>query len=337
MKNIKRFKSKNKKQIWGYFLLYSIIFMNITPLFVMAEPDYTVSPTKKTIYLDVPTYDKEIWDSIFNETIDPNEWFSGNFSGDDIKSKYIVRGWFDNVQWNSSEAMSNLLVPQENFSIWIGLSQIGYNKTFINERYNNYTYDLTVISRSRWNFTSEGLPVNASYPNDFVLMFENSNDYNRLLEDYNDLIDNINSNFTAKFLRLDNLTKYSADDYFWRMLIENQMGMFNPQDEYLNEIITSLRLNNTQFDDGILEIERSGILENYTVEISFGENGIISHFITKNNDGQIFLEIESSSTQDQTYIVLISIGIIVALVIVFALYQRKKRMDRYKEKLEKYE
>jgi hypothetical protein len=314
-----------------------MIFTNIIPLFVMAEPDYTVSPDKKTIYLDVPTYDKEIWDSIFNNTFNPNKWFSGNFSGDNINSKYTVRGWFDSVQWNTSEAMSNLLVPQENFSVWIGLSQIGYNKTFINERYDNYTYELTVISRSRWNYTSSNLPVNASYPNDFILIFENPNDYNRLFDDYNDLIDNINSNFTAKFLRLDNLTKYSADDYFWRMIIENQMGVMNPQDEYLNEIITSLRLNTTQFEDEILKIERSGILENYTVEISFGENGIISHFVSKNNEDQIFLEIESSSTQDQTYTVLISIGIIVALVIIIALHQRKKRMDQYKEKLEKYE
>lgn len=325
---------KIRKALIYAFLLFLIIG-NIFPLIVNADNNFTLSPQKGTTYLNVNTYDENMWDSIVNQSFGPEKWFLGNFSGTDIKSKYVVRGWFDGVQWNTSQAMSNLLVPQENYSVWLGLSSIGYNKTYINERYGNYTYELSVVSRSKWNFTSQDLSVNASYPNDFIIIFENASDYKRLFDNYNDLIDNINTNKTAKFLSLNNLTKYEAEEYFWHMIINNKMGILEPHNTYLDQLITDLRLNDTKVTDGILEITRS-VNDNFTIEIQYGQNAVISHFTAKDEEDNIFFEIESSTTQDSIYVIITLISASLLGIIVITMYKRKIRRDRYKEKLETY-
>ncbi|MHA2039795.1 MAG: hypothetical protein ACW98X_25545, partial [Promethearchaeota archaeon] len=81
---------------------------------------------------------------------------------------------------------------------------------------------------------------------------------------------------------------------------------------------------NTTVIGSTLIIKRYGIT-NYTVEISYGERGIMSSFTVKNISGTIIYQITSSNSEWIFYLILLILAFCGAGLVVFIVVTRRRR------------
>ncbi|GAH82317.1 unnamed protein product, partial [marine sediment metagenome] len=195
----------------------------------------------------------------------------------------------------------------------------GFNETYINESYNN-NFSSWFGLRAIWSYTTKTYEEKPS-TNDIITILDDPSDSKTMLDDYNTLATELNANpvILASPFRFPNV---SADGFLWALIFSG-LAIAGPQADYLNSLVTELGCENVTVSGSTLIIERYG-LTNYTVEISYGEKGMMSSFTVKNISGTIIYQITSSNSDWVFYLILIIVAVSAVAIVTFLIIRKKK-------------
>ena len=261
--------------------LIGIIFFGFLSTAVSASTIYQLGLRKSTDEYTVIQYDDDGWKATINPASNPKEYFEGDANVTGAKSKQTIRGWVDQT-YTTYDALLSLYFAIFEYIAWNifqgNLTAAGYNETTINANYTN-TYDAWYGLSAEWWFTDgefEETPNNILSP---IIIMKDPSDFNSILDDCNAIIEDILNDPTIdinlKFL----LSNKTADEFLWQLSFKG-LAIAEPHGNYLESLVNELGCENTSVSGSTLIIERYG-LTNYTVEISYGEKGMMSSFTVK--------------------------------------------------------
>jgi len=318
-------KSKTRTSILSLTIL-SLFLIGILSTSIVASSTYQHTLAKGTDDFVVELYNSAEWKTTVDSTLTPSDWFEGEANITDAKSKTTLKGWVTTT-WGAFDVLTSIFMPEYfNFTETLILLNImdlqGYNETTINANYTT-NYNLWYGLRAVWNYTSNDYEEAPSYT-DGIIILENPLDYKSMLDDYNNLAEDLNGNFFISPFG-DRFPNVSADEFLWRLAL-NGLAIAEPHGNYLESLITELGCENASVSGSTLIIERYG-LTNYTVEISYGDKGIMSSFTVKDIGDTVIYQITSSNSEWLFYLILIIVSTcsVVLVAYVFIRNRRHKR------------
>jgi hypothetical protein len=303
--------------------ILSLFLIGILSTSIVASSTYQHTLAKGTDDFVVGLYNSAEWKTIVDSTLTPSDWFEGEANITNAKSKITLKGWTPNT-WDTYDVLTSIFMP-EYFSfgdilILLGImGSQGYNETAININYNS-NYSLWYGLRAVWNYTDNEYEEKPSY-NDGIIILQNPLDFKKILDDYNALAAELNGNI-AIILSGYSFPIISADDFLWQLAL-NGLAIAEPQIDYLESMVNELGCQNVSVDGSKLIIERYG-LTNYTVEISYGEKGMMSSFAVKDIGDTIIYQITSSNSEWVFYLILIIVSVFSIAIVVFFIIRKKK-------------
>ncbi len=308
------------------FAFLSIILVGVLSTSIGASATYQLNLVKGTDEFTVDLYNDTDWKTTVDPFLTPSDWFGGEADVTNAKSKITLKGWTTNT-WTVYDVLTSIIMPEFlNFSAFGELSGLmvteGFNETYINESYNN-NFSSWFGLRAVWSYTTKTYEENPN-TNDGIIIIQDPLDVKTMLDDYHTLATELNAN-TVINASDSSFPNVSADDFLWA-LIFNGLAIAGPQADYLDSLVTELGCENVTASGSTLIIGRYG-LTNYTVEISFGEKGIMSSFTVKDIDGAVIYQITSSNSEWQFYLILIIVAVCSIALVAFLII-RKKRLHR---------
>ena len=179
--------------------------------------------------------------------------------------------------------------------------------------------------RSEWFFVSGAFNESYNSAIDMPLMLNNPADYKKILDDYNTLAYEIQSD---NFGIYDAIVKamfqnITADDFLWQLALNN-LAMGAPISAYIKELVDTLGCENASHSGNTLIIERTGET-NYTVEMTYGAQGTVISFVVKDTSGTVIYQF--ISVGNTNWIVYIIVGVIIgcfSILIVFIIYKKRR-------------
>jgi len=311
-------KSKTRTSILSLTIL-SLFLIGILSTTIVASSTYQHTLTKGTDDFVVTLYNSADWKTTVGSNLTPSDWFEGEANITNAKSKTTLKGWVANV-WDTYDVLTSIFMPEYfNFTETMILLSImklqGYNETTINANYTN-DYSLWYGLRAVWNYTSNDYKESPSY-SDGILILQNPLDYKAMLDDYNNLAEDLNGNLYIKFSGY-SFPNVSADEFLWRLTFKG-LAIAESHSDYLESLITELGCENASVSGSTLVFKRYGLTD-YTVEISYGDKGIMSSFTVKDISDTVIYQITSSNSEWLFYLILIlvptcSVVLVVYLVI----------------------
>jgi len=311
-------KSKNRTSILSLTIL-SLFLIGILSTSIVASSTYQLTLAKRTDDFVVELYNSTEWKTTVDSNSTPSDWFEGEANITNAKSKTTLKGWTTNT-WDTYDVLTSIFMPEyfnftETMALLFIMDSQGYNETTINANYTN-DYSLWYGWRAVWNYTSNDYEESPSY-SDGIIILQNPLDYKSMLDDYNNLAEDLNGNFFIQFSGY-SFPNVSADEFLWQLALSG-LAIAEPQGNYLESLITELGCENASVSGSTLIIERYG-LTSYTIELSYGDKGIMSSFTVKDIDDTVIYQITSSNSEWLFYLILILVStfsvVLVAYVVI---------------------
>jgi len=319
-------KNNIKMKVFSLLLL-GIFVLTVFPFTVMGATTYQTTLTKGTDIYIVDHYDEEAWKSTVNSISTPNEWFKGNASIVDAKSKITLKGYVFTT-WNTYDVLTSIFMPEyfttQQIYTLIGIMNLqGYNETTINSNYNE-SFKLWYGIRSVWNFTNSDYEELPSYT-DGVIVLQNPLDYKKMLDDYTNLSVELNGDPFIQFSGY-SFPNITPDQFLWQLAL-NGLAIADPQAEYLTELINEMGPENASATETTLIFERYGVTD-YTVEIEYGPKGMMSSFLVKDSGDTIIFRLISTNSEWIFFTILIIASVSVGAFIAYMIVRRRKLKKR---------
>jgi len=316
-------KSKTRTSILSLTIL-SLFLIGTLSTSIVASSTYQLTLAKRTDDFVVELYNSAEWETTVDSNSTPSDWFEGEANITNAKSKTTLKGWVANA-WDTYDVLTSIFMPEYfNFTETMALLFImdlqGYNETTINANYTN-NYDLWYGLRAVWNFTTNEYEESPSY-SDGIIILQNPLDYKAMLDDYNNLAEDLNGNFFIKISGY-SFPNVSADEFLWRLAL-NGLAIAEPHGDYLESLITELGCENASVSGSTLIFKRYG-LTNYTVEISYGDKGIMSSFTVKDIGDTVIYQITSSNSEWLFYLILILVSTCSVVLVVYIVVRNWRR------------
>jgi len=311
-------KSKNRTSILSLTIL-SLFLIGILSTSIVASSTYQHTLAKGTDDFVVELYNSAEWKTIVDSNSTPSDWFEGEANITNAKSKTTLKGWTINT-WDTYDVLTSIFMPEyfsfvETMTLLATMELQGYNETTINANYTN-DYSLLYGLRAVWNYTSNDYEEDPSY-SDGIIILDNPLGYKSMLDDYNNIAEDLNGNPAIQILGY-SFPNVSADELLWQIAL-NGLAIAEPHGNYLESLITELGCENASVSGSTLIIERYG-LTSYTVEISYGDKGIMSSFTVKDISDTVIYQITSSNSEWLFYLILILVStcsvVLVAYVVI---------------------
>ena len=320
---------KNKTRI-------KLLSLSIVSLFIIGilsttvySITYQVALKKGTEQFIVDQYSDSAWKSTVNSSSDPSEWFEGDANVTEAKSKITIKGW-NYLIWETYDAFTSIFISlffsSDAILPLLGLLEsLGYNETTINTNYTN-NYRIWYGIRSVWNFTDTQFEEAPSYT-EGILILQDPLKYESMLEDYNSLAEDLNSNIAIQMAGY-NFPNLTADEFLW-VLVFNGLALAKPFPEYAENLINGLGCENVSFNfnvnnkQAVLIFNKTGET-NYSVETYYSSEGTLSKFVVKDNNDNIIYQIISTNSDWIFYTVLIIVIGGIAGLIGYTILRRKK-------------
>ena len=316
-------KSKNRTSILSLTML-SLFLIGILSTSIVASSTYQHTLAKRTDDFVVELYNSAEWKTTVDSNSTPSDWFEGEANITNAKSKTTLKGWTTNT-WDTYDVLTSIFMPEyfnftETMALLILMDSQGYNETTINANYTN-DYSLWYGWRAVWNYTSNDYEESPSY-SDGIIILQNPLDYKSMLDDYNNIAEDLNGNLAIKFSGY-SFPNVSADEFLWQLAF-NGLAIAEPQGSYLESLIAELGCENASVSGSTLIFERYG-LTNYTVEISYGDKGIMSSFTVKDIGDTVIYRITSSNSEWLFYLILIIVSTSSIVLVVYVVIRNWKR------------
>ena len=319
---MKKLKNKTKISLLSLSLL-SIFLLGVLSSSISASAPYQLNLSKGTDEFTVDLYNDADWKTTVDPFLTPSNWFGGEADIVNAKSKITLKGWATRT-WTVYDVLTSIIMPEFlsllaflNLSSTLIVEEV--DDTWINERYNN-NFSSWFGLRAIWSYTTKTYEEKPS-TNDIITILEDPSDSKTMLDDYNTLATELNANpvILASPFSFPNV---SADGFLWALIFSG-LAIAGPQADYLNSLVTELGCENVTVSGSTLIIERYG-LTNYTVEISYGEKGMMSSFTVKNISGTIIYQITSSNSDWVFYLILIIVAVSAVAIVTFLIIRKKK-------------
>jgi len=306
--------------------MLSLFLIGILSTSIVASATYQHTLAKGTDDFVVELYNSAEWKANIDSNLTPSDWFEGEANITNAKSKTTLKGWTANT-WDTYDVLTSIFMPEyfsfgETLTLLSIMDSQGYNETTINANYTNI-YSLWYGLRTVWNYTSNDYEESPSY-SDGIIILQNPLDYKSMLDDYNNLAEDLNGN-TAIQLSGYSFPNVSADKFLWQLAL-NGLAIAEPHGSYLESLITELGCENASVSGSTLIIKRYG-LTNYTVEISYGDKGIMSSFTVKDIGDTVIYLITSSNSEWLFYLILIIVStssVVLVVYVVIRNWRHKK-------------
>jgi hypothetical protein len=317
-------KSKTRTNILSLTIL-SLLLIGIFSTSIVASSTYQHTLAKGTDDFVVELYDSTEWKNIVDSSLTPSDWFEGEANITNAKSKATLRGWVP-ATWDTYDVLISIFMREffnstETFALLSIMDSQGYNETTINANYTtiyNFVYGL----RSVWNYTTKDYEENPSYT-EGIIIFPDPLKYKVMLDDYNALAEDLNGKFAIQFSVLGlSFPNVSVDEFLWQLIFSG-FATSGPHGNYLESLVSELGCENTTVSGSTLIIERYGIT-NYTVEISYGEKGMMSSFTVKDISDEVIYKITSSNSEWLFYLILIIVPAVSVALVVFVVVRNRK-------------
>ena len=319
---MKKLKNKTKTSLLSLSLL-SIILLGVLSSSISASATYQLNLSKGTEEFTVDLYNDEHWETTVGPSLTTSDRFGGEANVTNAKSKITLKGWATRT-WTVYDVLTSIIMPEFLSFVAFGVLSVlmideGFNETYINESYNN-NFSSWFGLRAIWSYTTKTYEEKPS-TNDIITILEDPSDSKTMLDDYNTLATELNANpvILASPFSFPNV---SADGFLWALIFSG-LAIAGPQADYLNSLVTELGCENVTVSGSTLIIERYG-LTNYTVEISYGEKGMMSSFTVKNISGTIIYQITSSNSDWVFYLILIIVAVSAVAIVTFLIIRKKK-------------
>lgn len=319
---MKKLKNKTKTSLLSLSLL-SIILLGVLSSSISASATYQLNLSKGTDEFTVDLYNDADWKTTVDPFLTPSDWFGGEADVNNAKSKITLKGWAT-AAWTVYDVLTSIIMPEFlSFAAFGELSGLmilaGFNETYINESYNN-NFSSWFGLRAIWSYTTKTYEEDPS-TNDIVIILEDPLDVKTMLDDYNTLATELNANPMIS-MSVYSFPNVSADDFLWALTFSG-LAIAGPQTDYLQALVTVLGCENTSVSGSSLIFERYG-LTNYTVEVSYGEKGMMSSFTVKNLGGTTIYQITSSNSEWLFYLILIIVAVSAVAIVTFLIIRKKK-------------
>ena len=320
-----------KRALLAVFLL-GTIFISLGATGIAAETTYEVALEKGTELYIVNQYNEDKWEDTFGDELEPDDWFEGDSDKVGAKSRITFRNVGD-FKTDTFEAFMTIFdvldaipkdLPVNNDTMRL---MVFFSEDFIDELYSD-KFSIWEAITVKWNYETEEFDQTPDEKVNTVPVFKNIKDIKHILENYNEWAMIININMTL--LGLDPYPIMDGDDFLWEFILSGKLAIARPFNKYLKEMIDRLDIDDAEVEGNTLIIDRKA-KEDYTVEVSFNEQGIISSFIVKNEDERIIYEIIIDDTYEIILIVLIGITGVALAAIVGIIVMLIKRTKEFKE------
>lgn len=324
-----------KKSIILKLIIISIIIIPLTNPFLIsivgANTNYTISLEKGTQILEVKKYDDKTWKNTVDITSTPSDWFGGDADKIGAKSKITLLMYGGNAL-NTYPLFFSLVIPQNILPIFSNISDFGYNFTYVFNNYPNI-YELWDYYYSYWSFTVKEFDVNPDTLYEKSYIFKFPQNFSILLNDYNDFAGILNNDANLQSLG-HSFPLLNGDDLVWQF-ITKRFSVGNPKSEYLTTFINTIGCKNGTIQDNTLVFQRYGE-KNYSVEVTYGIEGIIDHIVVKDSEGYIFYEITSFYPKTIFYIILGILAVFVLGIVVVLIIKKYKLQRYFNQNIENY-
>jgi len=310
------------------FSLLGLLLIGFGFTAVAATPNYQLTLMKGTEEYIVEHYDDAAWKATVSPSSSPKQFFQGDANVTGAKSKQTIKGWVDTT-FSTYQALLSLYFSLTEFGAWQlfakNFTAAGYNETTINEKYPNEYAAWSGIS-AEWWFTKGAYPEAPNSSVTPIVIIKNPSDYKSILDDCNAILEEIRNDlsinlFIKAFFSLVNKT---ADQFAWQ-LVKYGFGVASPRNSYLEEMVTDLGCVDTKASGSTLIFNKTGVTD-YSIEVTYGSNGILSTFIVKDASDNIIYLITSSNSDWLFYTILFSfIGAGVVLIVYVIMRKRKIR------------
>jgi len=316
-------KSKTRTSVLSLTIL-SLFLIGILSTSIVASSAYQHTLTKGTDDFIVELYNDAEWKNTVDSSLTPSDWFEGEANITDAKSKATLRGWVP-ATWDTWDVFTSIFMREffnftETFALLLIMDSQGYNETTINANYTT-NYTLSYGLRAVWNYTTNEYEENPS-STEGIIIFPDPLKYKVMLDDYNALAEDLNGNFAIQFSGL-SFPNVSADEFLWQLIFSG-FATAGPHGSYLESLVSELGCENTSVSGSTLIIERYGITD-YTVEVSYGEKGMMSSFTVKDISDEVIYKITSSNSEWLFYLLLITVSAVSVALVVFAVVIGRKR------------
>ena len=322
-----------KRALLAVFLL-GTIFISLGATGIAAETTYEVALEKGTELYIVNQYNEDKWEDTFGDELEPDDWFEGDSDEVGAKSRITFRNVGD-FKTDTFEAFMTIFdvldaipkdLPVNNDTLRL---MVLFSEDFIDEVYPD-KFSIWEAITVKWNYETEEFDQTPDEKVNTIPVFKNIKNIIRILDNYNEWAAVINFNMTLLYPAFEPYPIMDGDDFLWKLILSGKLAIARPFNKYLNELIERLDANDAEVKDSTLVIDRKA-KEDYTVEVSFNEQGIISSFIVKNEDERIIYEIIIDDTYEIILIVLIGITGVAIAAIVGIIVMLIKRTKEFKE------
>jgi len=312
-----------KKISLGFFIL-STILIGLCSTSITASTTYEPALNKGTVAFRVIQYNEGKWEDTVESELEPDDFFGGDSDEIGARSKVTIKN-VGSQDWDLEDALLFIFDVES----YIGDDELNETEmllllTFLSKDYVDEVYpeehDVWEALSVKWDFETDEFdeaPDDRAY---ILPIFKDPKDYKDLLDDYNKWALSLNT--TMVYLGIKPFPIFDGDGLLWVLITSGIFTIARPFNSYLETLIDELDCDDAEIKENTLILERKGV-EDYTVEVTFNEQGLQSNLLIKNDEGRVIYEIIQDNTD---MIVLVVSGVIAASVagLLIVLIKRRK-------------
>ncbi len=269
--------------------------------------------------------DEEEWEDVVDDILEPDDYFDGDSDEVGAKSRITIRN-VASYKWDLFDALISIIdilsyipddLPINNVTL-ILIAQL--SKDYVDDTYPD-KYNVWESFAVKWDFETEEFDETPDESEYIIPIFKDPGDLKDILEDYNNWA--LKLNLTMISLGLEPFPILDGDDFLWLLITSGMLAIASPFEKYLISVIEELDTEDAKVKENTLILERNG-KEDYTVEMTFNDQGFQSNLVVKKDNGRVIYEIAQDDTDIIGLIVAgITAPILVGTAVVF-LIKRKK-------------
>ncbi len=322
-----------KRTLLAVFLL-GTIFISLGATGIAAETTYEVALEKGTELYIINQYNENKWKDTFGNDVKPDDWFEGDSDEIGAKSRLTLRNVGD-WKWDTFDALMTIfdvtdaipkdLQPNNDTMKLMPFFTEELLDTIFPDPFNVWEA-ITV----KWNFETEEFDETPDEKVNTLPIFKKMKYFEEILENYNKWANITNFKYILTKLGMQPYKQMDGNDFLWQLILSQKLAIARPFNKYLNELIDEIDADDAKIRDSTIKLDRKE-KEDYTVEVSFNEQGIMSSFVIKNEDDRVIYEIIIDDIYDIVLIFFIGMAGVAGAAIVGIIHILTKRTKEFKE------
>jgi len=322
-----------KRTLLAVFLL-GTIFISLGATGIAAETTYEVALEKGTELYIINQYNENKWKDTFGNDVKPDDWFEGDSDEIGAKSRLTLRNVGD-WKWDTFDALMTIFdvtdaIPKDlPINNYTALLMPFFTEELLDTIFPD-PFNVWEAITVKWNFETEEFDETPDEKVNTLPIFKKMKYFEEILENYNQWANITNFKYILTKLGMQPYKQMDGNDFLWQLILSQKLAIARPFNKYLNELIDEIDADDAKIRGSTIKLDRKE-KEDYTVEVSFNEQGIMSSFVIKIEDDRVIYEIIIDDTYDIVLFVFIGIAGVAGAALVGIIHILTKRTKKFKE------